>query len=48
MAAVALIVMDVLTVPSGMSGEQGLHVGQRADRHADPAHLPAAWGASLS
>ena len=30
--------------PERDPGEQGLHVGQRADRHADPAHLPGRLG----
>ena len=36
----ALIVIEVVTSPSGRSVEQGLHVLDRADGHADPADLP--------
>ena len=39
MAAVALIVMLVLTSSSGMPSKQRLHVVERVDRHADPPDL---------
>ena len=39
MIAVALMVIDVETRSSGMSVEQGRHVLERIDRHADPADL---------
>ena len=35
----ALIVIDVLTVAERQAVEEHLHVGERADRHADPADL---------
>ena len=35
----ALIVIDVLTSPERDAAEERLHVGERADRHADPADL---------
>ena len=37
--AVELIVIDVLTLSSGMAVEQYLHVREIADRHARPPHL---------
>ena len=40
-AAVALIVIDVFILPSGMPGEQCAHIAEMAHRHADLANLAA-------
>ena len=44
MAAVALMVIEVETLPSGMPSKSTLHVVERVDGHADLAHLAAGAG----
>ena len=48
MAAVALIVIEVVTSPGVDPVEEGLHVVDRVDRHADRPTSPAAIGSSES
>jgi len=42
------MVIDVLTGAQRQAVEKHFHVGQRADRHADPPDFASAWGASES
>ena len=44
MAAVALMVIDVVTLSRGRSGQEQPHVGQRVDGHADLADLALGAG----